>query len=106
MTFLAENSEFRTSHKKPLTNRKTSKMDNHQDQQAPESFESFLLASIARAQSAAAACLAVHQFAESTDKTEESVACSPFSSLEEWLQFDSSLDEWLASRKAASRRAA
>jgi hypothetical protein len=69
-------------------------------------FSSFLRNAIARAQSAADACVAVHQSALSAPEPVDPSPWAPFQSREEWAQFDSALDAWLEARAAKEKFAA
>ncbi len=69
-------------------------------------FSSFLRDAIARAQSAADACVALQQSAQSAREPVDSGPWAPFQSREEWVRFDSALDAWLEARAAKEKLAA
>ena len=69
-------------------------------------FSSFLRDAIARAQSAADACVALQQSALSAGEPVDPNPWAPFQSPEEWAQFDSALDAWLEARAAKEKFAA
>jgi hypothetical protein len=69
-------------------------------------FSSFLRDAIARAQSAADACVALQRSARSEGEPVDSGPWAPFQSREEWAQFDYALDVWLEARAAKEKFAA